>query len=375
MNAKESLLLACATILSGLAGWALRGHARSGGVSPITHSRSAPAPAPWSVTSHASLRPAWEALTRQYRDEAQLPEARARLYSLFRDLPGEDFARAIAELAAGGEVNGENPGVLLAGMWAERDLPAARDWVLSVKSSPAYAQAVFATWARQDLHGMLAWVEANAGQLAPSPTLAGVLAAVSQIAAESSPEAGLQLLDRLGGKAADQEKMNLYMNWARLDPAAAMACAASEPTESASLAALRSVASDLGRLSQHVASEFAAQMPNRTEATTVLIALADGISEKSPQAAVIFLDAQAGQSDRLRIEANRHLSLWASEDGVAALRWAVDEGSDDALTQTLQHVEDGVNETVWEELPPAKRGRIEGAVRKLAAQGKTNPLE
>ena len=150
---KPLLILLC-TVACTLAGWLLGGSKGTPQAHAITDamSRATPPPTPAAPVAkrphttdvHAII----DRLNTEFGGEEQTGEMAGRLYAELQDLPSKQFAEAIANLSADGKFHAGDPAALLAGLWAERDLPAARAWMLGMKGDRGnIGRAILDTWA------------------------------------------------------------------------------------------------------------------------------------------------------------------------------------------------------------------------------------
>lgn len=250
-----------------------------------------------------------------------------RFYALVRDFGVADFKPAIAALlASDASWRNSSAAELLAGLWAERDLPAAREWALGLKKPhDRLLQTVFDTWARRDLREACAWLQAHASELGGAGRYAKL--ALAKVAAETDPEIGLRTFAAV---EPDGHDWGVLYQWAAIDPVAAAARAQAESDETKRTDLLRMVAVEWGRVDPVAARAWAEKLPGPLVADKTLLAVASGMWERvEPRSTADFLATLPQTNETLDFLGNV-VSQWGQADLPAVLRWTTEQ-PDEAL--------------------------------------------
>ncbi len=300
---------------------------------------------------------AFDRILAKFKDEGQDAELQVQLFAELQHLPGDELKEAMGSLA-GRKVGWFDPMFSFAAWWAERDLPAAREWALDVEAEPGYATAVFDTWGRMNPAEMLDWVEKHAGDLRTKSAHKGVREAVCRVGGRSDPERGLQLLEVLAGeKEIRVDKTELYRAWAQRDPEAAAARAELEENPSTRTDCMQWVATRWAIADLPAAQEWARQIADPVVSNSVQTRIGRALMEVDAWRAADHL-ARLPQTDPTRDELRQVVQQWDGSNSVGALQWAArrafTSGGD---TWPL--------ECVWHNFSPEE---IKGALQKLPAE-------
>ena len=161
---RDWLFVAVISVFAGLGGWQI-GLSRSTKIEgPLA---SLPAEAPVATTPAAPAEPIdngtmSETLNRVIattKQSGSSSEIAVRLFDEVQHLADTDLP-AIVALAQGSQYKAFAD--LLVGYWAERDLEAAKKWMLGLPPSAqtGAAEGISATWCRANPHEFLTWLEA-----------------------------------------------------------------------------------------------------------------------------------------------------------------------------------------------------------------------
>jgi hypothetical protein len=371
----KPLLITLSTAICTLAGWQL-GSSRQ--IPPVRAIATA-APENAISQSTAESRPAGArrsidvkatmdrliAETAKYSGEQKFDELAARIYPAFQNLPNEEFAAAIVALSAG---NHANEAGLLAGMWAERDLTAARDWAVGLGPrraalGPGPADEVFAEWARRDTPEMLTWLEAQVAG-GNSSTTQDLVQRMIYAAAESDPERGFRLiaasLPDKSSKAFQEATRQLYANWVGVAPEAAAARALAEPDDNVRASAVGTIA--IFWKVRDAAVEWVRKLPDPLLANSTLRSIAGNMALDDEEKGLGLL-ASLPQTDGTRQSMRHGVAHWAWLDFHAALGWVAD--LDDAalapslMAEVVKRKRPVEMEAAIAALPPEQRTKAE----------------
>ena len=168
----ERALIFLSTVGCAALGWFLASHHRSSPFPVLENNESAAAPVSAITTPRESrvrtvdVHKVLARIKADFPAEHQDDERIARLFDEFEDLKDDEFASTILDLSSQTWPY-MDLARLLVGYWAERDLPAARQWVLSLdeKALSRFGDAVFDTWSYSDLPGMFDWLESHADEM------------------------------------------------------------------------------------------------------------------------------------------------------------------------------------------------------------------
>lgn len=361
------------TVACGALGWFAGSAPRVPQAAVITNSLSTPVPVQAeSVGALSPTDPVTEARELVAKLSADFPdfyadgELSARLFRELRDLKSDGFVSVIANLRSEGKwVHGE-AARLLVGYWAERDLPAARAWVLGLDKKVAshLGDALFETWAVSDLRGMYDWLDSHAEEL---PTKGHRESAGFQFAKAAwrlDPERGIALVRRLEPDAA--HLWNLFNQWAEHDPAAAAGRLLRELDEKVRDNLIFAVTSAWAPRDPAAARAWAETIPDPLVAAKTVTQIGSTVGWRDPRAGADFL-VQIPQTNATRAALKNTVNKWAERDLDAALGWTV------ALKNKA--LADWVSSAVAADLPADQRAKAEARWRELRAAGRSaNPL-
>ena len=341
----QRIIVSLGTLLCVLAGWLLAGNRRPL-PREIVASVSTPRPVEAAVLNAApKARDASDIVARvvaKFSAEHQSSEVSAELFAELQDLPAEDFGSVIAILVS--TKNWENAR-LLAGYWAERDLPAARDWALGLPDGN-FTGAVFDTWGFRDFPGMCDWLEAHPDALVSESHRDAAGFSLAKAAGRNDPERGLHLLKVLKGGHA----WNLFNVWAKREPLAAANRALQVPDERVRRDGIYAVSSEWGPVDPAGARAWAETIPDPIVSKDTVVYIGSALGWKDAAAGAAYL-AQIPQSNEARKALRDTVSNWAERDPDSAFRWAADL-ADAGLG-------DWVAAEVKAKAPPEQRAKME----------------
>lgn len=308
----------------------------------------------------------------------------AAVAAAVRDLPADRVAEVFGLLRH--DVNqgyGYTILYVLMPRWAEHDPAAALEYAQGLSSSRRIAgvNAALSGWARSDLEGAIAYVEAlpiglkrtaAAGAIVnamseqdPARALAfiqnerlssssssGPIANVFSVWAETDPAvAAAELMNLPGGKQRDTALRTLAQNWAKNDPHAALAFVRNLPATSGRRQAMNAVLGEMtttdpygaataalnlkgfsrldavatvsarwAQLDLSGALMWASSLPGTPEKNRALRGLAYQWAREDPLAAAAFAETQPLGKHRNDL-ISAITSTWSAHDGAAALEW------------------------------------------------------
>lgn len=241
-----------------------------------------------------------------------------RTYAELRDLELSEFPQAIAE-ALQHKYEGDETAVMIASLWAERDPVAALTWILRSRhsSDPGMLHFALDAWSRVDAGGMFDWIETHASEISDGQKN-NFTHALSYAAARSDPRRGRELMAALHPPHVHQ----LYLQWARISPAAAAEFVLREPDEAVRLQAIAGVAAIWAghRKEPDAAIAWARQLPDPTASEKAMAAVGNSIGGA---AGADFL-AQLPQSNEVRRALEYSMNEWARYDAASAVRWGLE---------------------------------------------------
>ncbi len=237
----------------------------------------------------------------------QSEELSTRLFAELQDLKSEDFVGAVTAMLSSNDRRVNFEAQELVGYWAERDLPAARQWVLGMRGSPwisNFTGAVFDTWARSDFSGECDWLEAHSGDFPSKDHREAAGFSLAKAAARADPERGLRLLGILEPGGAGHA-WNLYNKWVEREPVAAANRALREPDGKARRGAVNAVAGEWGPRDPAAARAWAEAIQDPILSRDTVVHVGSALGWKNPQAGANYL-AQIPPNQRSARSAARH---------------------------------------------------------------------
>jgi hypothetical protein len=367
----KPLLIALFTTVFTLAGWqfgSTRHASQSRVVAVASQSHAIPASVPDANTPRPPTPPDVHAilkrLTAEFGDDMQMYEwyeFTARLYAELHDLHDDQFGEAIANLVAGHGYQGQEAGQLLAGWWAERDLPAARAWMVRLKGDGnGLGRAVFDVWRRSDAAGMIDWIKTHYDEIESKDVQAEARGAILVAAAKIDPEEGFRVLAMLNKGGVPAYQSTLYRFWARRDPEAAVARALREPNETERAEAILTCADEWGARDPAAARIWAEKLPDAVLSERALVRIGSRIGWKDAAACADFLTT-IPQTNATREALQQNVSEWARGDLPAALGWAVTQDNQALGSSALARIAASVPikriERAIAALPPEQRAQ------------------
>lgn len=381
----KRLLLPLCTVVSTLAGWYFAQESRPSPVQANTSSAvvlTSPAePEHRLNTGPDSLEilSKVEQLLKEYPSSEQRYELAARLYAELQGLDSSEFPSAIAAIAA---MNLEHSwakhfAALVAGVWAERDLPAARKWLLGLEKDEWFpGRTIFETWGRLDALGMFDWLEAHAGEI-KSEELRGIAVDITARAAgQTDPQRGLAALEAL--KPRDNEiygYLPLFDAWAERDPAAAAARALQEPSDFRRAAATERAIRVWATRDTAAARSWAERIPDPSLSRGALVAIGSSLALRDSREGADFL-VSIPQDDNTRAELHDVLKSWRQEDLNAVLQWTAGLPDESlglwALRETTKELSPEKIAGAIALLPAEKRDTVEERWRQVQKPSNSN---
>jgi hypothetical protein len=248
-------------------------------------------------------------------------EQSARLFDRLRELENSDFLTAIATLSSEPDWVGFEGARLLAGYWAERDLPAALRWALSLNEAGAgrFCPEVFETWSWNDLPEMLDWVEKHAAEL-PSKQRDCAVFAAARAAWRLDPDRGIRLVRRLNLKG-EEFIWAIYHDWAENDPAVAATRVLREVDPKIRERSILALTNSWARRDPFAARAWAETIPDPLLAQKTVTQIGSVLAWIDPPAAANYL-VQIPQTNDTRTALKEAAGNWAKRDLDTVLKWA-----------------------------------------------------
>lgn len=363
---KRLLILFC-TALCGVAGWHLgcfqRGEQARTIAAPVAESNAAQAQA-----RHLNGKPdshevrAWVARLIAEVGSADDQNLAARLVSEFEDLQGEQYKEAIIGFFSSDKMgsNSLEAATLLAGLWAERDPPAARTWLLGLKDFNNYfAGEILDTSARVDPRGMCEWLQMHKEELKSEDMTREAGRAVAEAALQLDSEEPFRVLDELRlDEALPNSREEIYRLLDERDPASAAVRALSEPNQSRRSDFITDAVRHWAWRDPIAARAWAEQLPDPLLTDTALAAIGNALSFGDPRRGADFL-ATIPQTDKARETLLNTVSWWAICDLPAALDWAVTLEDESLGRWVFASISQPSDEPAIAELPADRRVRAE----------------
>lgn len=320
------------TILSaflGLLGWKI------GSAGGTTSSTPVPAeiPAPPALAPPAGQRPqgglpvseAIDRIISAARNSGSSSQMILDLYEEAQHFETADLPAAIALTLHEGHAALAH---LLAGYWAERDLEAAKKWMLGLdlENQSSAAAEIAGTWCRANPTEFLDWIAA----LPPDSRKRIAAASAWQIVSG----AGVANPDRVAKLLLEQPDRQpqgngslvaLFDQWTVTAPQIAAQKALAISLGGNRTDAVRAVAKAWARIDQNAAAAWVRGIGDAVLAGRATAAYAKGLAAKNPRAAAEFVGGLDATTEN--IETLNEIAIqWGARDSKAALAWA------DALT-------------------------------------------
>jgi hypothetical protein len=273
--------------------------------------------------------------------------------------------------------NGRGAAALLAGLWAERDLPAARAWLLAMPEIPQdLASAVFDTWRRADANGLLDWAEGNAKTLRSARGLTGARYVIAATAPGRDPERTLRILTAIENTDSPFEgRAGFFAAWGDTAPEAAVARALKEPDEAARARFLSCALSRWALRDLAAAGTAVQQLPDPALADHLLGEIVIQTAHRDPRKAADFL-VRLPQTDGVIETMATAMSRWEKNDPIAQRRWIleIDEASPAAYLFNAAALKTPPEEieAALATLPPERRARAEKRLREVRDAAQSN---
>jgi hypothetical protein len=352
--------IALLSAASGVAGWFSRDLAVASPAPAANSATHSPVPAPLASAAPASpisgqadhrdpaafsKRDAFDRLFAKFGPylSGNTSQTNARfvseLFAELQDLDSSQFPFAIADVLRRSRFDHDEIAGWIASYWAERDLDAARSWLMQSKVNDGdFEQAILESWAHQDAAGMFDWFQAHLAEI-PAHRKNALVSTLAILAAERDPERGLRLMSSL-----DPGRCNvIYFRWAQHSPEAAAARALRETDEARRNNAVKFVAFQWAHRDGGIepAIAWAEKIPDPALSNHALLHLSGAIVQRDPAAG-----------------ANHLLRLPPTNDARQALQGAVLEwckkGWHEAARWTLQLDDDGVSRWLLPKIAAAK---------------------
>jgi hypothetical protein len=246
-------------------------------------------------------------------------EFAAAFFNEVEDLPRDQFREMIAALLADSALQKTDAAKLLAGLWAERDLPAALGWVQGLKAwKYEMGGAIFETWAQANFSEMALWIDALPGEI-DSDLGRAARFTLCKSGPEVSPDEVFRLLKKL---SADQDYGGTYyIYWSSHDPASAAARALLEPDEARRTAAIGTVVGSWAGRDPEATHAWVEALQDPVLASDQRARIGGVIGWSSPEKGARYL-ASIPQDDPARRALGSVLSSWKKRGLAAPLIWA-----------------------------------------------------
>jgi hypothetical protein len=366
----QRTLISLCTLVSALAGWLLGGnrHTPEKVAVPIVNIAT-PQPVEKPIVGAEpktlDVKDIVAHIVAEFGEQHQSEEVSVRLFAELQDLKNEDFGGAVTALISLKDWHVSEATRLLVGYWAERDLPAVRQWVLGLRSSPWISnltEAVFNTWGRSDFAGMCDWLEVHAGDLSSKVHREAAGFSLAKAAGRENPERGLRLLGIVEPEGAPHS-WNLYHEWAAIEPMGAAKRAMREPDEKVRGRAINAIASEWGQRDPAAARTWAERIPDPILSRNTVVYIGSALGWSDPRAGADYL-AQIPQSNEARDALRGTVSAWAERDLDSAFGWAADLAD--------AHLGDWVAGEVKAKAPSEQQGKMEQRWRELRSTKQPN---
>jgi len=283
-------------------------------------------------------------------------ERAPKLFEELKGLKDDQFLSAIANLSSEKDWLGHELAQLLVGYWTERDLPAARRWVLGLGEKANFnpLDPFFETWSRSDLQGLFEWMENHSDELPTKGHRDRAIYNTAKAAWRLDPERGIQLVKRMDPEA--NALWNLYNQWAEHDPKAASARLLQETDAKIRDRAINGLVSAWAAKDPASAKAWAESIPDPGVAASTVTYVGQVIGWKDPRAGAEYL-TQIPQSNDTRQALKQAIEKWVDRDSNAALDWVA------GLENTS--VGDWIVAEVTTKMPAEKRKKAEEYWRSL----------
>ena len=261
-------------------------------------------------------------------------ELAARLFDEVQHLTDTDFP-AIVALAQGGQYIAF--GHLLAGYWAERDLAAAKKWMLGLppSSQAEVAGEISATWCRANPAEFLTWLEALPDDARKTVIDSSSYSIVRGVAVSDYPRVAQLLISNSTGQQSTSAIGSLFNSWARTAPSAAAQKALSLAEGGTRTEAVQQVAYAWGQQDANAAAAWVRGLGDAVLTGRATSAYAKGLALKNPRAAAEFvgeLVATEENNQALNVIARQ----WGATDPKSALAWADAIQDEEGRSRVLQ---------------------------------------
>ena len=282
-----------------------------------------------------SVRVSLDELARRFPDDHQSTEVCVALFAKAQELKSNEFPSVIAALLSEGW-KGRETAELLAGYWAERDLPAAREWMLGMKDQKSnVAEAIFDTWAQSDFPSMAQWLDSESAGLSEAIKRAAGFS-IARMAGKPDAERALELESKLAVEGSGY-RSSLYMFWAARDPAAAAARVMQEVDKPDRTNFISSVIGSWAALDPEAAQVWVKTLPDPILVQNGLAQIGNVIGWRDPGKGAAFL-ASLPQSDQARSALKQTLNAWKTYDLAASLEWSAQLGQSSLASWTFEQI-------------------------------------
>ncbi len=251
--------------------------------------------------------------------QLELQDLAGRLYPVAAKLTSRDFPSAIANLLAHGGNEDVYCASLLAGLWVEKDLEGARDWILGAKEHQRFARDLFQTWGRMDPDGMFDWLEKHSKQFKDDKDGwlgFDLVIGLNRSIGGTHPEQILKILTLTGQTSRQAE---IFESWAVRSPAAAAARAAEEADELLRSQLITSVAHGWAKNNVDQAYQWAAALPDPIVSKNALLAIGGMVQLRGFRQSANYYAKMASVT---REPLKPPISRWVKRDLPGALEWS-----------------------------------------------------
>lgn len=247
-------------------------------------------------------------------------EMAVRLFEEVQHLADTDFP-AIVALAQGGQYKALAN--LLAGYWAERDLEAAKKWMLGLPLSAQTdaAEEISATWCRANPAEFLTWLEGLPDDARKTVIDRSSYSIVRGVGVSDYARVAQLLISNPARQQSTSAVGSLFNLWARMTPTAAAQKALSIAEGGTRTEAVQQVANAWAQLDPNAAAAWVRGLGDAVLTGHATAAYARGLAMKNPRAAAEFagdLVATEENNKALNVIAKQ----WGATDPTSALAWA-----------------------------------------------------
>ena len=336
---RDWLLVAIISVFAGLGGWQI-------GIRRTTLIDEPPAPIPSEALAALALTAPAETINSGTMSElldqvmasasqsGSSSELAVQLFEAIQHLADADLPSVVA-LAQGGQF--KPIGYLLVGYWAERDLEAAKKWMLSLPPSTqiAVAEDISATWCRANPAEFLTWLEGLPDDARRTIIDRSSYSIVKGVAISDYARVVQLLISNSPQQQSTYAIGSLFNLWARSAPSAAAQKALSLAEGGARTEAVLEVAYAWAQQDANASAAWVRGLGDAVLTGRATAAYAKGLALKNPRAAAEFvgnLVATEENNQALNVIARQ----WGATDPKPALTWADAIQDEEGRSHVLQ---------------------------------------